>query len=46
MAWGVDRLISDDANDTMEGIFQLVAAGTLVLRQFMADRQNPGRSLA
>ena len=29
LAWGADRLISDDANDTMEGIFQLVAAGTL-----------------
>ncbi|HKD68272.1 MAG TPA: FTR1 family protein [Candidatus Binataceae bacterium] len=29
MAWGLAELISDDANDTMEGIFQLVAAGTL-----------------
>ena len=29
LAWGADRFISDDANDTMEGIFQLVAAGTL-----------------
>ncbi len=29
LAWGADRLISDNANDTMEGIFQLVAAGTL-----------------
>jgi high-affinity iron transporter len=29
MAWGVEALISDDASDTMEGVFQLVAAGTL-----------------
>jgi len=29
MAWGVQTLISDDAGDTMEGVFQLVAAGTL-----------------
>jgi high-affinity iron transporter len=29
LAWGVVELISDDATDTMEGIFQLVAAGTL-----------------
>jgi high-affinity iron transporter len=29
MAWGVEALISDDASDTLEGIFQLVAAGTL-----------------
>jgi high-affinity iron transporter len=29
MAWGVEALISDNASDTMEGIFQLVAAGTL-----------------
>lgn len=29
LAWGADRLISDNADDTMEGIFQLVAAGTL-----------------
>jgi high-affinity iron transporter len=29
MAWGVADLISDDASDTMEGVFQLVAAGTL-----------------
>jgi high-affinity iron transporter len=29
LAWGAERLISDDANDTMEGVFQLVAAGTL-----------------
>ncbi len=29
MAFGVQALISDDASDTMEGVFQLVAAGTL-----------------
>jgi high-affinity iron transporter len=29
MAWGVQALISDDASDTMEGVFQLIAAGTL-----------------
>ncbi len=29
MAWGVEALISDDASDTLEGVFQLVAAGTL-----------------
>ena len=29
MAWGVADLISDDASDTLEGVFQLVAAGTL-----------------
>jgi high-affinity iron transporter len=29
MAWGVEALITDDASDTMEGIFQLIAAGTL-----------------
>lgn len=29
MAWGVEALISDDASDMMEGIFQLIAAGTL-----------------
>lgn len=29
LAWGADHFISDDANDTMEGVFQLVAAGTL-----------------
>jgi high-affinity iron transporter len=29
LAWGADRLISDNANDAMEGVFQLVAAGTL-----------------
>jgi high-affinity iron transporter len=29
MAWGLVELISDDATDTLEGVFQLVAAGTL-----------------
>jgi high-affinity iron transporter len=29
MAWAVEAIISDDAGDTMEGVFQLVAAGTL-----------------
>ena len=29
VAWGVEALISDDASDTMEGVFQLIAAGTL-----------------
>jgi len=29
LAWGVNHLISDDASDTLEGVFQLVAAGTL-----------------
>jgi high-affinity iron transporter len=29
MAWGVEALITDNASDTLEGIFQLVAAGTL-----------------
>jgi high-affinity iron transporter len=29
MAWGVEALITDDASDTLEGVFQLVAAGTL-----------------
>jgi high-affinity iron transporter len=29
MAWGVEALISDNASDTMEGVFQLIAAGTL-----------------
>lgn len=29
LAWGVNHLISDDATDTMEGIFQLLAAATL-----------------
>jgi high-affinity iron transporter len=29
MAWGLTELISDDASDTLEGVFQLVAAGTL-----------------
>ncbi len=29
LAWGVNHLISDDASDTLEGIFQLLAAATL-----------------
>ncbi len=29
MAWAVQAVISDDAGDTMEGIFQLIAAGML-----------------
>ncbi len=29
LAWGVNHLISDDATDTMEGIFQVLAAATL-----------------
>ena len=29
LAWGVNHLISDDASDTMEGIFQVLAAATL-----------------
>jgi high-affinity iron transporter len=29
MAWAVQHLLSDDAGDTMEGIFQLFAAATL-----------------
>src|SRR5258708_1583871 len=28
-AWGVNHLISDDASDTLEGIFQVLAAATL-----------------
>jgi high-affinity iron transporter len=29
LAWGVDQLISDNTTDTMDGVFQLIAAGTL-----------------
>lgn len=29
LAWGVNHLISDDASDTLEGIFQVLAAATL-----------------
>ncbi len=29
LAWGVNHLISDDATDTMEGVFQMLAAATL-----------------
>lgn len=29
LAWGVNHLISDDASDTMEGLFQVFAAATL-----------------
>jgi len=29
LAWGVNHIITDDASDTMEGIFQLLAAATL-----------------
>lgn len=29
LAWGVNHLISDDATDTMEGVFQVLAAATL-----------------
>src|SRR5437899_12386509 len=29
LAWGINHVISDDASDTLEGIFQLFAAGTL-----------------
>jgi high-affinity iron transporter len=29
LAWGVNHLISDDASDTLEGIFQVLAAVTL-----------------
>lgn len=29
LAWGVSRIITDNASDTLEGVFQLVAAATL-----------------
>lgn len=29
LAWGVNHIISDDASDTLEGIFQVLAAATL-----------------
>jgi high-affinity iron transporter len=29
LAWGVNHLITDDASDTLEGIFQVLAAATL-----------------
>src|SRR5579875_1683476 len=29
LAWGVNELISDNASDTLEGVFQLFAAATL-----------------
>ncbi|HLX38289.1 MAG TPA: FTR1 family protein [Candidatus Binataceae bacterium] len=29
LAWGVNHLISDDASDTLEGVFQVLAAATL-----------------
>jgi len=29
LAWAVNHLISDDANDTLEGVFQIFAAATL-----------------
>ncbi len=44
LAWGVNHLISDDASDTMEGIFQLLAAATLFYVSSWLTSKNQAES--
>ena len=44
LAWGVNHLISDDASDTLEGIFQVLAAATLFYVSSRLTSKNQAQS--